>query len=122
MAKAYIVVFECPGGAVRTRAREFRIGEGLYAYVGSCGSSCWGRVGRHMERRGAKFWHVDYLPCRPVAAAVEAVEERQLARLLASSLEYVPGFGSSDDPAAPSHLFKLRSLSDLVDVIAAIPH
>lgn len=116
---SYIVLFKCPDAVVETRARRFRIAAGLYAYVGSCGRSCWGRVGRHLERRGRKFWHVDYLPCDPVAAAVLHAEERELATIMAREFSYVKGFGSSDDEVSPSHLFRLKSPLDLLRVVSA---
>ncbi|MFB6491163.1 MAG: GIY-YIG nuclease family protein [Thermoproteus sp. AZ2] len=119
---SYIVLFKCPDAVVETRAKRFRIAAGLYAYVGSCGSSCWGRVGRHLKRSGKKFWHADYLPCSPVAAAVLGAEERELAALMAKSFSYVEGFGSSDDESSPSHLFRLSSPLDLTRVVSAASH
>jgi Uri superfamily endonuclease len=107
MYKSYIVFFQCAPQVVQTSARAFQLEEGIYAYVGSCGLNCIARLRRHLERRGRKRWHVDYLACTPLYAVVTHIPEKDLAKKLAACRP-VPGFGSSDDPAAPSHLFRCQ--------------
>ena len=119
---SYAVVFRCPSAVVKTRARVFCVEEGLYVYVGSCGSSCHKRILRHLRRPVRKFWHVDYLPCAALFALVTRLKEVDLAARLAARLEYVASFGSSDDRNTPSHLFKIPSLSYLLDVISTASH
>jgi Uri superfamily endonuclease len=103
---AYLVFFLCPSHVVDTGASTFKIEEGVYVYVGTCGVSCLKRVARHLRRPAARRWHVDYLNCMGLYAVVVPVEEREAARRLAERCPYVPGFGSTDDPDTPSHLFK----------------
>ena len=103
---AYLVFFQCPSHVVHAGAAAFKIEEGVYVYVGSCGASCAKRVGRHLKRPVVKKWHVDYLMCEGLYAVVLPMEEGEAARRLADGCPYVPGFGSTDDPEAPSHLFR----------------
>jgi Uri superfamily endonuclease len=103
---AYLVFFQCPSHVVRTGAATFKIEEGVYAYVGSCGASCLKRVDRHLRRPAARRWHVDYLRCEGLYAVVTPLKEVEVAKLLAGRCRHVPGFGSTDDPEAPSHLFR----------------
>ncbi len=103
---AYLVFFQCPNHLVRTAAATFKIEEGIYVYVGSCGVSCVKRIGRHLRRPVARRWHVDYLNCEGLYAAVVPLVEREVAVRLAKRCRQVPGFGSTDDPEAPTHLFR----------------
>ncbi|MEL9990680.1 MAG: DUF123 domain-containing protein [Thermoproteus sp.] len=117
---SYVVAFDCPDAVVRTKARRFALRAGLYAYVGSCGRSCAKRVARHLRRPAARrHWHVDYLPCGAVAVFVTRLREAELALRLLAVADYVKGFGSSDDRRAPSHLFLVGSLAELLDAISA---
>lgn len=115
---SYVVVFECPDAIVDTGAKRFVLRRGLYAYVGSCGASCVKRITRHLRRPLKRHWHVDFLPCAPLLAVVFRLDEKELAQRLSARLEYVPRFGSSDDPRALSHLFRVQSLRELLDVIS----
>jgi len=103
---AYLVFFQCPSHVVHTGAAAFKIEEGVYVYVGSCGASCAKRVARHLRRPAARRWHVDYLMCEGLYAVVVPLGEGEAAQRLADRCPYVPGFGSTDDPEAPSHLFR----------------
>lgn len=119
---SYLVVFKCPNALVETKARAFRLEEGLYAYVGSCGVSCHKRILRHLRRPSRRHWHVDFLPCEALLVFVTRLGEAELAARLAARVGYIAGFGSSDDKSAPSHLFKTPSLLHLLDVISAGLH
>ncbi|MDT7869190.1 MAG: DUF123 domain-containing protein [Thermoproteus sp.] len=119
---SYLVLFRCPSSVVETKARRFYLDEGLYAYVGSCGVSCHKRIARHLRRPARRHWHVDYLPCEAVAAFATRLRESDLAARLSACAEYVKGFGSTDDRRAPSHLFKVGSLAQLLDAISAVLH
>ncbi len=107
--KSYMVFFMCPDSTVRTGKKEFRIGNGIYSYLGSCGSSCQKRIGRHMNRNFSKrHWHVDYLPCKPLLSLTIVTDEKTMGLQL---MDYpsVPGFGNSDDRTHP----RLFSVADL---------
>jgi len=114
--KSYLVFFQCPAQVVDTGARRFDLGEGIYVYVGSCGASCVKRVLRHLERPQTKRWHVDYLNCAPLYAVVTKRSEEEVAACLSQLCPHVPGFGSTDDPANPSHLFQCR-LADAIQCV-----
>lgn len=103
---SYLVFFKCPSQVVDTGAARFKLEEGVYAYVGSCGVSCLRRVVRHLSRPAARRWHVDYLQCDALYAVVTPLAEAELARRLAGGCTAVARFGSTDDPGAPGHLFR----------------
>lgn len=83
---------------------------GAYLYLGSArgGGGIRARCTRHMARDKALRWHVDWLTTR--ARLVRALpfpggDECALAHaLLPLATVPVPGFGSSDCAACPSHL------------------
>lgn len=124
---SYVLVVYCPGDVVvRTRARVFEVARGRYLYVGSCGAGCH-RVLRHLGRGEKRlFWHIDYLLeyCVPERVLVlRGVGEEALAYVMdrVMGLEPVEGFGSSDNPAARSHLFRaLGDVEGLLEEILAI--
>jgi Uri superfamily endonuclease len=107
---------ECPDHVAVTASTAFEIRAGIYAYVGSCGLSCLKRLARHLARPASRRWHVDYLNCKALYAIITPLAESELAGLLAGSCEYVPGFGSTDDRHAPSHLFRC----DLPGILRAL--
>jgi len=118
--KGYLVLFYCNQGIIKlSTGREFELNKGYYAYVGSCGVNCSKRVSRHMSKEKKKLhWHVDYLTqlCEPIGAIILEKEEKEIARKL-SKLEYVKGFGSTDDKENPSHLFKFHEIRELISII-----
>jgi Uri superfamily endonuclease len=112
---SYIVLFRCRNGYVRTRGSVFKIDEGIYAYVGSCGNHCGARIMRHLAGDvRTKYWHVDYLHdlCDELAVMVLPYGEGCVARALLSEYEGIPGFGSSDKREDRTHLFRIRSTSE----------
>ncbi len=86
--------------------------EGHYAYVGSARGpgGVRARLCRHIRGTGTKRWHIDYLREHAEVAYYlytcggpsERVIAERCHRLLAPGPK---GFGSSDDPANPTHLF-----------------
>ncbi len=99
--RSYIVLFRCPESHIKTGQKEFFLDEGVYGYLGSCGTSCDNRVSRHMIRDFRKrHWHVDYLPCIPFASLIIEIDERKMSRYL-SDIPSIPGFGNSDDRGHP---------------------
>ncbi len=104
-----------------TRPRRLQVGKlgslrfaaGYYLYVGSAMANLTARVNRHLRRRKAFHWHIDYL--RAVASEVTAMpirssrrQECELARDLDALLERGPrGFGCSDCDC-PVHLYWSR--------------
>ena len=115
---SYMIELYCTSTTVTTRRRVFKIRQGFYVYVGSCGRSCWKRISRHFKTEKRSFWHIDYVTraCTPINAVVLRIGERSLAGMLSSVLEYVKGFGCSDNREAPSHLFR-ASLKEAIDSI-----
>ncbi|MEZ0394793.1 MAG: DUF123 domain-containing protein [Desulfurococcaceae archaeon] len=112
---AYVLVVEVlEDVVVEARSRRFRVPRGAYAYVGSAmgPGGLAARLSRHFGARRRPFWHIDYLlasgRARPVGAFVVESEERGLegaiALAMASGLECVEGFGSSDARGHGSHL------------------
>ena len=108
-ALSYVALFKCRGGYIVTRGREFTIGSGLYAYVGSCGNACAARIVRHLGKVVNRFWHVDYLHdiCDEVAVMVLPFREEDVARALLGKFPGVPGFGNSDKRDDVTHLFRV---------------
>ncbi|MGC8606083.1 MAG: GIY-YIG nuclease family protein [Vulcanisaeta sp.] len=113
-ALSYVALFKCRGGYVITRGRKFAIGNGLYAYVGSCGNACAARIVRHLGKVVNRFWHVDYLHdiCNEVAVMVLPFKEEDVAKALLSRFPGIPGFGNSDKKEDKTHLFMLGSESE----------
>ena len=118
--KGYLILFTCKKGTIKlSSGREFKLNEGYYVYVGSCGINCAKRISRHMNKEKKKLhWHVDYLAqlCEPIAAIVIEKGEKDIAKKL-SKLEYIKGFGSTDDKENPSHLFNLQEIRELFSII-----
>jgi|OSPMetMinimDraft_2_1075162.scaffolds.fasta_scaffold00230_2 Uri superfamily endonuclease len=116
--KSYILLIECKQYTiVRTKAKEFALEKGIYAYVGSCGISCVKRICRHLNKNKSKYhWHIDFLmkECYPLAVLVLPIREKELAKDLCKRFEYVKNFGSTDDSDSPSHLFRVRDLFDII--------
>ena len=116
--KGSYLFFVCCSGdvSVRTKRRFFFVDEGLYVYVGSG----WGtggvltRLRRHACISGRPFWHIDFLlrsGCTPVGFSVlPSAREREVAAALSGMHSYVTGFGCSDDPRSPSHLFAVKNI------------
>ncbi len=84
------------------------------------------RLGRYMRPITKPHWHVDWLLMAGrllggVASALtnDPEMEHKLACLLASSHEYVPRFGSSDDDC-PSHLFRGGGMDNAVNAMRTL--
>ena len=104
--------------AVEAKTLRTIVGEGLYVYVGSAGGpgGLRARVYRHFRRRKRVRWHIDRLTSslNTVILAVAyceggyGVEVESKTALCLAGMGYkpLPGFGSTNDPVAPSHLFK----------------
>ncbi len=80
------------------------------------------RVERHWRRVKKTRWHIDVLTTQPytvIEGVVFAVDDGALPRdaetraalCLEERLDHVPGFGSTDDRRAKSHLFIARDCS-----------
>lgn len=120
---SYIALFRCRDGYVVTRGSIFKITEGVYAYVGSCGNHCSARIVRHLHKVNVKHWHVDYLHdiCDELAVVVLPYDEGNVARAMLGSFEGVPGFGNSDRREDKTHLFRVGSFNeDIIKVVLLI--
>lgn len=119
----YILIIELndEGKIVVGSLGEITFGRGIYAYVGSAmgPGGIVGRVLRHLRRSKKKFWHIDYLLDRAriimiiVLKSEERLECKIAEEMRRHRMEYIPRFGSSDC-RCPSHLFKLRSIDNLL--------
>lgn len=121
----YVVVVEVPRRAtleVGALGRQ-RLEPGAYVYVGSAKRALLARARRHLVRRKARRWHIDYLTShrvvRPIGVALMANPELDECALNRAVGELVGGcapiarFGASDcRQACPAHLwFAPRGLS-----------
>ncbi len=107
--KSYIIQVNCEKDVViKTRGKKFVIERGEYIYVGSCGRNCFSRVKRHYSRKEKLFWHIDFLSqqCSVVSHVFFDLDEKELASLFSKELDFIPGFGCTDDYGSPSHLFR----------------
>jgi Uri superfamily endonuclease len=120
LRKGYVVEYECESGIVRAGKREWKIEEGSYLYVGSCGKSCTGRLSRHLAPQvKRKRWHVDHLKelCTPVSALVLPLTEQELVGKLPTE-RALSKFGSSDYPDHAGHLFQMVLVEALSHLLA----
>lgn len=88
--------------------------QGLYAYIGSAQVALEKRVERHRRREKRLFWHIDYLLQNPQAEIVKVFyktgrksEECNVAQIISTEGEGIPGFGSSDC-RCKSHLIRVE--------------
>ncbi|AFK51242.1 hypothetical protein TCELL_0818 [Thermogladius calderae 1633] len=97
--------------------RVFDLPRGVYFYVGSARGpgGVESRVRRHISKSKRLFWHIDYVTSNPGARVLgyfavtgKGIREYVLSTLLSEVFEPVKGFGSSDDPAAVSHMFRCQ--------------
>jgi len=124
---AYLLIIKClDKTTIKTRGgRVFELMPGTYIYVGSCGINC-SRILRHLySKKKRNFWHIDYLLDQCLLEKIliiPNISERDLASRIRQEnyLEAVPKFGASDDPFNKSHLFRIKSLDNLSDVITLI--
>jgi sugar fermentation stimulation protein A len=100
------------------RSLEIKIGalgltsirKGHYVYVGSAAKGLDSRLARHLRKRKALHWHIDFLTERadrsialPIRTA-NSLECRLSRAMSVLSHDHIPGFGCSDC-ACPSHLY-----------------
>lgn len=101
--------------------REIDFKKGYYVYVGSAQNGIEARVKRHLRDEKRKHWHIDYLLDNSDIDRVFVLdgnkeEECKVAKYLASSLEKIDDFGSSDCNCT-SHLFYTKDFDKLVDLL-----
>lgn len=125
----YICVLSVKTGIeLRIRNRDIRLQPGVYLYIGSSRKPglVYSRIARHIVRDKKKHWHIDHLTASSDADVhgfllVKSNHcdcEKLLTFLLVDNgYQYVPGFGSSDKPLEPSHLFYCPH-----DVLACLFH
>ena len=107
--KTYMLLFEVK---TEIKLNVGRLGSvtlwpATYIYVGSGGKNIFKRVERHFRQNKKEFWHIDYLTSKikPSLALLLSMDEREVAKVFSHKFPYISGFGSTDDPEAPSHLF-----------------
>jgi len=97
--------------------------KGFYAYNGSAnGSGGFKRLERHLEQRGKKHWHIDYINHSPKTGIVAffkspgADAECSVSQELSLEFEAVAGFGCSDCNCN-SHLYYSDSRRELLEAV-----
>jgi len=105
---------------MRLNEREVVFARGLYVYAGSAfgPGGLRARISRHLSRQKRRHWHIDELTsalqCK-IMALIFCISAEKLERAICGLLSKDPrfasitGFGSSDDPRNPSHLFLFES-------------
>ncbi len=88
---------------------EMLFRKGYYIYVGSAMNGLQGRIKRHLSDEKKMHWHVDYLLRSGEVREVYVLPttrkiECEAANYIASFLDTIVGFGSSDC-RCPGHLF-----------------
>jgi len=83
--------------------------KGYYTYVGSALNGLEQRILRHLRSSKKIHWHIDYFLQSATIVEIFYTEKIQreectIARILASRLRSIPGFGCSDC-SCESHLF-----------------
>ena len=81
------------------RLGEFDFPVGRYVYTGSAKRNLEARIARHMRRKKALRWHIDYLLRAPGVRVVEAMRSRRGECALNRAVRgrvWVAGFGASD--------------------------
>ncbi len=93
---------------------------GLYAYVGSAQVALEKRIARHLKKKKALFWHIDYLLQETDSRILKVFtrygpksDECNVAAKIAEHGEAVKGFGCSDCSCS-SHLFHLNDYDFLL--------
>jgi sugar fermentation stimulation protein A len=82
---------------------------GYYVYVGSALNGLESRIARHLKKKKALHWHIDYFLQKArveeiIYSLTEKNKECTIASQLAQKLISIPHFGSSDCQCA-SHLY-----------------
>ncbi len=124
----YVLIIECRSFKINIGSLgPVEVPEGLLAYVGSARGpgGLDARLRRHFKKGKAKRWHIDYLTevCEPVEAWVlpGGFDESWLAKTVASAAKpIIKGFGSSDKPEDETHLFLVRDLSELEEILKGL--
>ncbi len=107
-----LIYVEKPLRVAIGRLGVFSFKQGFYAYVGSALNSLKARVERHVRKKGAKFWHIDFLLRREGVYILEVFFSFTKAKFECKVASMVKGevvvrrFGSSDCKC-PTHLFYL---------------
>lgn len=122
----YVLVLEARAPlSLRTgRHGDIRLGPGIYLYVGSAHGpgGLRARLERHLcGKRKRAHWHIDKLilaGAKPLLAVAKCSEEKLEEHVASACARMcslaVPGFGSSDSPGSPGHLFYCPGLGEAV--------
>lgn len=113
----YILLLQLAAPIAISRPKAAMLEAGLYAYIGSAygPGGLRARLGRHLRAEKKQRWHIDKISTvasERYAYGWSTGKECDLRRLLqrASKVSYpLPGFGSSDCRACPSHLLRIEA-------------
>ncbi len=122
----YIIIIEVSKSILITMSkRKIRAGPGFYAYIGSAGGpgGLRARLLRHIRKTKKLRWHIDQITSNIYTNIIKIIlstevwgktfENRISLCLSNKNLDYIKGFGSSDDRNSRSHLFYSNSLKEL---------
>ncbi len=113
----YILITKLPKDCtIRTKAREFYLKKGFYAYIGSAKFGIARRIKRYIYGFKKKFWHIDYLLEKGKVLGIYVVKgkdvsECEVARRFSKLFCSIPRFGASDC-RCKSHLFFSKRWDD----------
>jgi len=96
---------------------DINFDKGHYIYVGSAQNGLEARIDRHLREKKKTHWHIDYLLDNAAIIDIyisdgDRKEECRIAEYLASKLDEIDDFGSSDCSCS-SHLFFTKNLEDI---------
>ncbi len=98
---AYILIlYLSKDTIIKTKAKEFYLKKGYYAYVGSAMNGM-KRVLRHLKKNKKKHWHIDYLTevaeiKHIILIPSERKIEKEISLLISKIGKAIEGFGASD--------------------------
>ncbi len=95
-----LILFLDKDTLLRTKAKEFYLKKGYYAYVGSAMNGI-KRVLRHLKKNKKKHWHIDYLTevaeiKNIILIPSERKIEEEISLLISKIGTPIEGFGASD--------------------------
>jgi len=95
--------------------------DGNYAYVESAMNGLEQRIGRHMRKKKAIRWHIDYILQYGNIVSVfikenDTREECEVSKALALRFRPIRGFGSSDCNCR-GHLYRIDGLEDFKRIV-----
>lgn len=120
----YYILLICTTNSIEVEYSRHtaRLEPGLHAYIGSAQKGLRARIKRHLTKNKKIWWHIDKLTTHPqtrIPAVVACTSKTRglepcIAQQLADAGYKGPkGFGSTDNPNSPTHLFHISQKCDI---------